>query len=151
MIVVRSGSPARVLAVLAPAIAVGLVVGRALLSGLSSRPEDPVSPWIVAVVTIAVGFWLGWRAPSQRAELRPDELRSRNLTTTFSVEWDRIEAILVERRGPLSVVDIRAVGMRRRLRIGAATRFTGDGPEVVLDMFRAHPMASDLLLEHHDS
>jgi len=128
-----------------------LVVARALTTGLSSGPDDPASPWIVALVTVAVGCWLGWRAPRQRAELRTDELWCRNIATTFSLEWDRVESLVVSQRGPLTVIDIRARGLRRRLRVGAATRPTGDGAAVVLDMIRSHPVAGTLLLDPDDA
>ncbi len=141
------GAPARVVAVAAPLVAIGLVAWRAARDGLASGPDDPVSPWIIAVLTIAAGCWLGWRAQRQWAELRPHELRCRNLVTSFAVDWDRVESLVVLRRGPVVAVDIRMRGHRRRLRIGAATRFSGDAADAVLDMLRAHPDARRLLLD----
>jgi hypothetical protein len=51
----------------------------------------------------------------------------------------------VLRRWGLVVVDVRVRGMRRRLRLGAATRFGGDEADLVLDVLRAHPAAGALL------
>ncbi|MBS1836192.1 MAG: hypothetical protein JST64_00685 [Actinobacteria bacterium] len=149
MIVVRPAGPARLLAVLAPAVAILLVGIRAATTGLSAGPDDPASPWIVAVATVLLGCWLGWRAPSQRAELRVSELRCRNLVTSFSVDWAHVRSLVVVRRGPLTLVEVRISGHRRRLRVGAATRFTGESAEVVLDMLRAHPDAGSLLVDDH--
>lgn len=146
MIVVRSGAPARLAGVLVPLIAVGLVVARLVASGLSSGPDDPASPWIVAVLTVVVGCVLGWRALSQRAELRPDVLACRNVIGSFAVDWERVESIAVLRRGPLVVFDVRVRGLRRRLRIGAATRYAGVAADAVLDMLRAHPSARTRLV-----
>lgn len=150
MIVLNPAAPARVVAAVAPLAAIGLVAFRALGAGLASGPDDPASPWLVAVVTIALGCWLGWRARTQRAELRPEVLRCRNLTTTFELGWERAEAVVVSRRGPITVFDVRVRGLRRRLRIGAATRLSGSGADVVIDMIRAHPVAGDLLLDPRD-
>lgn len=147
VIVVRAAAPARVLAVLVPVAAIALVAARAAGTGLSAGPDDPASPWIVAVATIALGCWLGWRSPSQRAELLPSELRCRNLTSSYAVDWDHVSSLAVVRRGPLVLLEIRVSGHRRRLRIGAATRFAGDSAEVVLDVVRAHPSAGRLLLD----
>lgn len=147
LISIRPGGPARVISVAVPAVAVGLVLARAVGTGLASGPDDPASPWIVAVVTVAVGCWLGWRAPTQRAELRPTELRCRNLATSFTIGWSQVESVVVLRRGPITTVDVRVRGLRRRLRVGAATRFTGHAADAVLDMIRAHPVAGAVLAE----
>jgi hypothetical protein len=141
------GPPARVVAVLAPLAALALVVGRALSSGLSATSDDPVSPWIVAVVTVAVGFALAYRALTQSTELGVDVLRCRNLLTTFDVDWDRVEDLEVVRRGPFVMVEVRIRSLRRRHRLGAATRFVGDGADVVLDVLRAHPRSAAVLVE----
>lgn len=143
----RAGVPAKVFSVLAPAAAAGLVVARAASDGLSAGPDDPVSPWIVAIVTLGFGFWLGWRAPTQWARLRPDVLRCRNLVTHLTVDWDRVESLVVVRRGPLTMIEVRVRGHRRRIRIGAATRFSGESADAVIDMVRAHPVALSLLLD----
>ena len=145
VIVVRPGTPARLLSILVPVAAIALVVLRAATTGLSSGPDDPASPWIVEVVTVALGFWLGWRATRQVAELRPDELRCRNVAASYAVDWDRVESLVVLRRGPVTVLDLRVRGLRRRLRVGAATRISAEEAEAVLDMFRAHPVAGGLL------
>lgn len=147
MIVICSGAPARITSVLVPLVAIGLVAARAATTGLDARPDDPVSPWLVAALTVVVGCWLGWRSPTQSAELRHDDLRCRNLTMSFHVDWDRVETLLVVRRGPLTFVDVRIRGHRRRMRIGAATRPTGAAADTVVDMIRAHPVAGSLLLD----
>ncbi len=147
MIRLGPGAPARVLAVLAPVVAVALVAARAARDGLAATPDDPVSPWLLAVLTVGLGCWLGWRALGQRAELAPGDLRCRNLVTAFAVDWDRVESLIVTRRGPIVVIDVRIRSHRRRLRIGAATRFAGDDADAVLDMVKAHPEARHLLLD----
>ncbi len=147
VIEIRPGAPARALSVAAPVVAIGLVAWRAARDGLASGPDDPASPWIIAIVTIVFGCWLGWRALRQWTELRPHDLRCRNLVTSFAVDWDRVESLVVLRRGPVTAVDVRIRGHRRRLRVGAATRFGGHSADAVLDMFRAHPEARRLLLD----
>jgi hypothetical protein len=146
-IILHPGPPSWVVTVVAPVVAIGLVAARAATSGLSATSDDPVSPWIIAVLTIVVGVWLSYRSTSQRAELRDTGLVCRNLMTTFDVDWDRVEDLEVVRRGPLVVVEIRVRSLRRRLRLGAASRFAGDGADVVLDMIRAHPVAGALLVD----
>ncbi|UDY36005.1 hypothetical protein [Dermatobacter hominis] len=147
VIEIRPGAPARALSVLAPVVAIGLVSWRAVRDGLGSGPDDPVPPWIVAVLTVLFGCWLGWRALTQWTELRPHDLRCRNLVTSFAVDWDRVESLVVLRRGPVTAIDVRIRSHRRRLRIGAATRFSGHAADAVLDMFRAHPEARRLVLD----
>ncbi len=143
----RPGPPAGAVAVLAPVVALSLVLGRALTSGLAATPDDPVSPWVIAVLTVAVGFGLSYRALTQSVELGPETLRCRNLLTTFHVDWDRVEDLEVVRRGPFVMVEVRIRSLRRRHRLGAATRFAGEGAEVVLDVVRAHPSAGAVLVE----
>jgi hypothetical protein len=147
VITLRPGPPAWFVTVVAPVVAIGLVGARAASSGLSATSDDPVSPWIIAVLTIVVGVWLSYRSTTQRAELRDAGLVCRNLMTTFDVDWDRVDELEVVRRGPLVIVEIRVRSLRRRLRLGAATRFSGDDAEAVLDMIRAHPAAGALLVE----
>lgn len=149
-IVIPAGPPARVLSLLIPVVAAALVAFRALREGLHSGPDDPVSPWIVAVLTLAVGVWLGRRATTQRAELGSEGLTCRNLVTSFGVDWDRVDSLVVSRRGPLVIVDLRVRSHRRRLRVGAATRFSDESAEAVLDQFRAHPAARARLLDPRD-
>lgn len=72
------------------------------------------------MATVAVGGWLSWRALTQGLELGPDGLSCRNLVTSFEVDWDRVESLIVLRRGPLAMVDLRIRSHRRRLRVGAA-------------------------------
>lgn len=150
VIAIAPGAPARATAVGAPIVAVSLVAWRAMHDGLRAAPDDPVSPWVIAVLTVVVGAWLGWRALTQWTELRRTELCCRNLVSRFAIDWDRVESLVVLRRGPIVAVDVRIHGYRRRLRLGAATRFGGDGADAVLDMFRAHPEARRLLLDPLD-
>lgn len=145
--VIHPGPPSWVVTVVAPVVAIGLVAARAAASGLSATSDDPVSPWIIAVLTIVGAVWLSWRSTVQRAELNEVGLVCRNLVTTFHVDWDRVEELEVVRRGPLVMVEIRVRSLRRRLRLGAATRFAGDGSDVVLDVIRAHPAAGPLLVD----
>ena len=56
--------------------------------------------------------------------------------------WDRIDRIEVVHRLGLVVLDVHLTGVRRRHRIGAATRFAGEESDVVLDLVAAHPAAS---------
>ena len=143
----RPGPPAWATAVAAPLVAVALVAFRALGPGLARTPDDPVPPWVLAVLTVVVGLGLTWRALTQRAELADDALTCRNLVTTFTVGWDQLDRLEVVRRPGLVVVDIHVRGLRRRHRIGAATRFTGDESDLVLDVLRAHPAAGALLVD----
>ena len=144
-VTIHGGPPSVVLAAALPFAAIALIWRGATTSGLSSTESDLVSPWLIAALTLVVGIVLGWRALTQRAELSDDGLRCRNLTTSFDVPWDRVERIDVVHRLGLVVLDVHLTGVRRRHRIGAATRFAGDEAVVVQDLVAAHPAASSKL------
>jgi len=141
----RPGPPAWATAVVAPLVAAALVAYRAAGPGLARTADDPVPPWVLGVLTVVVGMGLAYRALTQRAVLGDGDLRCRNLVTTFTVGWDQLDRLEVVRRWGLVVVDVHVRGMRRRLRVGAATRFGGEEAEAVLDVLRAHPIAGALL------
>ncbi len=141
----HGGPPSVALAAVLPLAALALIWRGATTSGLSSTESDVISPWLVAALTLVVGLVLGWRAFTQRAELSADGLRCRNLTTSFALPWDRVERIEVVHRLGLVVLDVHLTGVRRRHRIGAATRFAGDEAVVVRDLVAAHPEASSKL------
>lgn len=143
----RPGPPAWALAAAAPVVAIALVAYRAAGPGLTRTADDPVSPWFVVAGTAVLAVWVSWRALTQRADLTPDALRCRNLSSTFEIDWDGVESLQVVRRPGVVVIDIRFVRMRRTHRLGAATRFPGPDAEAVLDTLRAHPMAAALLVE----
>ncbi len=133
------------LAAVLPLAAIVLIWRGATTSGLSSTEADLVSPWLIAALTVVVGLALGWRALTQRAELSAEALQCRNLTTSFTVPWERVDRIEIVHRLGLVVLDVHLTGIRRRHRIGAATRFAGDEAIVVRDLVAAHPEASSKL------
>lgn len=141
------GPPAWAAAVAAPVAAVALVAFRLWTSGLRSGPDDPVPPVALAVFTVALALVLSWRALTQRAVLDDERLVCRNLAVSFEVGWDRVEELLVVRRPGVVVVELRVRHLRRRHRIGAATRFAGPEAEAVLDVLRAHPATRERLVE----
>ena len=144
-VTIHGGPPSVVLAAALPLAAIVLIWRGATTSGLSATEADLVSPWLIAVLTLVVGVVLGWRALTQRAELSDAGLRCRNLTTSFAIPWDRVERIDVVHRLGLVVLDVHLTGVRRRHRIGAATRFAGEEAVVVQDLVAAHPDASSKL------
>ena len=141
----HAGPPAWALAAILPLGAIGLIWFRTAQSGLGSGPDDPVPPLAVAVLTLGAAVVLAWRALTQRAVLDDDGLHSRNLTVTYHLEWEKIDRLDVVERPGLQIVEVRLRGMRRRHRIGAATRFSGDEAHAVLDSLRAHHVARELV------
>ncbi len=141
------GPPAWAAAVAAPVGALALVSFRLWTSGLASGPEDPVPPAVLAVVTMVLALVLSWRALTQRAVLDDRGLACRNLMVGFEVDWDRVEELVVVRRPGVVIVELRVRNLRRRHRVGAATRFAGPEAEAALDVLRAHPGARSLLVE----
>ena len=137
--------PGRCLAVALPVIAVALVGFRAATTGLTRTPEDPLPPAVLAAATVVAACVLGGRAWTQRARLDAAGLRVRNLTVSFDVTWDQIDRLQVERRLGLMIVEIRVRHLRRRHRLGAATRWTGPTAEAVLVALGTHPQAGRLL------
>lgn len=141
------GPPAWAAAVAAPVVALALVAFRLWTSGLRSGPDDPVPPTLLAVFTVGLALVLSWRALTQRAVLDDAGLACRNLVVSFEVDWDRVEELAVVRRPGVVLVEIRILHLRRRHRLGAATRFPGPEAEAVLDVLRAHPAARERLVE----
>jgi len=147
-VVIVPGPPAWVLAAVLPLGAIGLIWYRTAQSGLSSGPEDPAPPMLIAALTLVATAVLAWRAFTQRAELDEHGLHVRNLSVTFHLAWEQVERLEVVHRPGLQIIEIRMVGVRRRHRLGAATRFVGEEAHVVLDAVRAHPIARTLLVDH---
>jgi hypothetical protein len=145
VLTLQPAAPAWAIAVAAPAAALVLISLAAGRGGLERTEADPVSPWVVAVLTLLGAAWLGWRAVTQRAVLDGDGLWSRNVTGTLRVAWSDVEELRVVTRGGISVVEARVAGVRRWARIGAATRFAGDGADEVRGAIERHPAAGALL------
>ncbi len=145
VLTLHPAAPAWAVAVAAPAAALVLISVAAARNGLERTDADPVSPWIVAVITVLGASWLGWRAVTQGAVLDRDGLRSRNVTGTLRAGWPDVEELRVVTRGGLSFVEARVVGVRRWARIGAATRFAGEGAEEVRRALERHGEAGALL------
>jgi len=141
----HGGPPAWALAAAVPLVAIGLIWFRTSQSGLSSGPDDPVPPVLVAGLTVLAAVALAWRSLTQSAVLDRHGLHCRNLSVSFHVEWDRVERLDVVHRAGLQFVEVRVQGLRRRHRLGAATRFHGEEAEAVLDALRADPHAAVLL------
>jgi len=99
----------------------------------------------MAALTMIAVVLLAWRSLTQRAALDEDGLHCRNLTMSYHLEWERIERLQLVHRGGLQIIEVRVRGLRRHSRLGAATRFSGDEAEAVLDSIRAHPQACALL------
>jgi hypothetical protein len=147
-VVLHPGPPAWALAALLPSAAIALIWFRTAQSGLSAGPDDPAPPLLIAAITLIAALVLGWRALTQRAVLDDSGLHSRNLTVTYHLEWERIERLDIVHRPGLQIIEVRIHGLRRRHRLGAATRVAGDEADVVLDAVRAHPVAAKLLEDH---
>lgn len=145
VLTLQPAAPAWAVAVAAPAAALVLISVAASRGGLERTAADPVSPWVVAAVTLLGAAWLGWRAVTQTAVFDRDGLWSRNVTGTLRVGWPDVEELRVVTRGGLSFVEARVVGVRRWARIGAATRFAGDGADEVRQAIEHHGAAGALL------
>lgn len=144
-VVVRAGPPARALAAAAPLIALGLVLWSASRGGLDRTAADVVPPWVLAVVTLVAAGVVSWRAATQRAELTADGVRCRNLLVSFEADWELVERLRVDRRGPLVTVDLVFANLRRTHRVGAATRFGGVSSGGVLEALGRIPAAAHRL------
>ena len=136
------GLPGRLLAAVVPVVAFGLVAASARRGGLDATDGDVVPPWVLAVATLAGAVVLSWRAATQRAVLDAAGLRCRNLLVSFEADWDLVEVLRVERRGPFVTVDLVLANLRRSHRIGAATRLAGPSAAQVLGLIRQVPAAS---------
>jgi hypothetical protein len=140
------GSPARATAVALPVAAVVLVAVGASRGALATDAQSPLPPWVVAVLTVLGAAVLGWRALTQHATLDDERLVCRNLTSTLRLHWSTIEELRCVHRGSLVMVEIHLHGVRRRLRLGAATRPSGRASDEVLARLAAHPRAGALLV-----
>jgi hypothetical protein len=129
-----------------PLAAVALVAVGASRGAMAADAQSPVPPWFVAVLTVAGAVVLSWRALTQQATLDDEQLVCRNLTSTPRLHWSTIDELRCVRRGNLVVVEIHLRGVRRRLRLGAATRPSGPASDEVLDRLAAHPRAGALLV-----
>lgn len=147
-VVIHPGPPAWVLAAVLPLGAIALIWFRTSQSGLRAGPDDPAPPLVIAAITLLAVLVLAWRALTQRAELDEDGLHVRNLSVTFHLEWERVERLDIVHRPGLQIIEVRMVGIRRRHRLGPATRFQGDEAHTMLDALRAHPVAASLLEDH---
>ncbi|MFM7068152.1 MAG: hypothetical protein ACKOYM_01710, partial [Actinomycetes bacterium] len=146
-LVLRSGPPAWCVAAATPLLVVFLVGRRLADDGLRRQFGEPISPWWMLVVTVALAVFVVWRAVTQRGECAPDALRCRNLLVTFEVAWIDIERLQVVRRLGLVVVDVHVRGLRRAHRLGAATRFVGSQSDAVIGLLRAFPASSGRLVD----
>lgn len=145
---VEPGAPARVLAVALPLGSIALVAVGAARGAMERSAGEPVPPWFVAVLTVAGGLALGWRAWTQRATLDDDGIVSRNLTSTVRVPWSTVEALQCVHRPGVVIVEIRLLGTRRRLRLGPATRWPGDEAEEMIRTLESHQRAGAFVVRH---
>ena len=143
--VLLPAAPARVLAAVIPLAAVVLVTLGAARGAMDSGPDSPLSPWIIAVLTLAGAVALSWRALTQRAVLDDEGIVSRNLTSTVRLHWSTVEELRCVARPGVVLVEIHLRGTRRRLQLGAATRWAGHDADAVAAMLAAHPRAGALL------
>ncbi len=139
------GAPARVLGAAIPLAAVLLVSVGAARGAMSTGPDSPLSPWLVAVGTLAGAIVLSWRALTQTAVLDDEGLVSRNLTSTVRLHWSTIDELRCVHRPGVVVVEIHLRGSRRRLQLGAATRWSGHEADEVAAALAGHPRAGALL------
>lgn len=142
-IYIHAGAPARLTAFAAIVVAVGLVGSAAARGGLSGEGEL-VSPWIIAALTFAGAGWIAWRALTQLVVIDLDGATVRNISSTFRLEWHQIDSVAQRSRLGITDVELRASGLRRRLTLGAATRFTGDEADDIGALLVGHPAVGQL-------
>ncbi len=145
VLVLRGGLPSWLAAVAAPVVALALLGQRLAVDGLRQQEGEPASPWVVAALTVVLAGFVTWRALTQRAEVHPDRVRCRNLLVTFEVAWADVERLEVVRRLGLVVVEVHVRNLRRRHRLGAATRFSGPESDELLGLLGSVPAAGALL------
>lgn len=143
---IEPGGPARVLAVLLPIGAVLLVAVGSARGAMARAAEDPIPPWVVAVLTVAGAAVLGWRSWTQWATVGEEGIVSRNLTSTVRLPWSTVESLHCQHRTGVLIVEIRLAGTRRRLRLGPATRWWGPEAEEMIRDLEAHPRAGALVV-----
>ncbi len=141
------GAPARILAGAAPVLAIAMMVLAARRGGFDQGPEDPVPPWSIAAVTLLGAFVLSWRALTQHAELDATGLRSRNLLSAVVLDWEQVVELRTVRRPGLVAVEIVIAGVRRRSRLGAATRLDDRTAAQVLELMDRSPEARARLVQ----
>lgn len=141
---IDAGLPARLTAAAIPLVAVVLVASAAARGAMTTGPDSPVSPWIVAVLTLAGAVLLSWRASRQVAVLDDDGLWCRNLGSTLRLDWSMVQELRQVRRPGVVAVELHLVGSRRRVRLGAATRPAGAAADEVAAALAAHPRAGAL-------
>jgi hypothetical protein len=144
-LVIHASAPARVTAVAIMAAAL-VLVGSALTRGSTAADADsPIAPVWIAVLTLAVATVLARRAWTQVAVLDRDGIRTRNVTSTVRVPWQSVEELSVLRGTGVRAVEVQVRGLRRSVRLGAATRWSGPLAEAVTAQLRSHPRAGALL------
>lgn len=139
------GGPALALAAAIPLIGVALIALGASRGAMDTSVDSPVSPWLVAVITLAGTVALSWRALTQTATLDGWGVVSRNLTSTVRAPWSSVEELRVVARPGVVMVEIHVLGLRRQQRLGAATRWSGEDAESTVARLAAHPCAGALL------
>ena len=145
VLVLRGGLPSWLLAGAAPVVALALLGQRLAADGFRQQEGEPASPWLVAVVTVLLAVFVTWRALTQRAEVHPGRVRCQNVLVTFEVDWADVERLEVVRRLGLVVVEVHVRNLRRRHRLGAATRFAGPESDELLELLGSVPAAGALL------
>ena len=148
VLILRGGLPSWLLAGAAPVVALALLGQRLAADGFRRQQGEPASPWLVAAVTVVLAAFVTWRALTQRAEVHRDRVRCRNLLVTFEVDWADVERLEVVRRLGLAAVEIHVRNLRRRHRLGAATRFAGPESQELLGLLGSVAAAGVLL--HRD-
>jgi len=144
VLVLRGGLPSWLLAGAAPVVALALLGQRLAADGFRRQQGEPASPWLVAALTVVLAAFVTWRALTQRAEVHRDRVRCQNLLVTFEVDWADVERLEVVHRLGLAVVEIHVRNLRRRHRLGAATRFVGTESEELLGLLGSVPAAGAL-------
>ncbi len=136
--------PAKLLAAVLPLTAVVLVAVGALRGGMEQSADEPVAPWVVAVITVGGALILAWRALTQMVLLGDDHVVIRNMSSTARLHWSTVEELRFVSRPGLRTVEVLLRGTRRRHRMGAASRWSGHGADEVADQLAAHPVAGEL-------
>lgn len=142
---IEPAGPARAVAVVLPVVAVALVAIGWLRGGMERGVDDPVPPWVVALVTVSVGLVLAWRALTQTVVMTGEGMVIRNVISTSRVHWSVVEELRPVSRPGLTTVELHLRGTRRRSHLGAATRWGEAGAAEVLGVLASHEVAGELL------
>lgn len=126
-----------------------MVVVGALRNGLGRSVleegvHDPVPPWGVAVLTVLGAAFLAWRVLTQEVVISSAGLVVRNMSSTVRLHWSTIEELRRVDRPGLSVIEVHLRGTRRKLHMGAATRWNDDSADEVAGLIASHPISGDL-------